>query len=94
MHRFRPNLVLTPDAGGAGFVEDSWVGRTLLIGDARIAVLRPCQRCVMTTLPQGDLPRDRGILRTAAKFHEVNVGVYCAVQHGGAIRRGNAVRIE
>ncbi len=94
VHRFRPNIVLTPDAREAGFVEDSWIGRTLVIGDARIAVLRPCQRCVMTTLPQGDLPRDGGILRTAAKFHEVNVGVYCAIQRGGAIRRGNAVHIE
>ncbi len=94
VHRFRPNIVLTPDALQAGFVEDSWVGRTLVIGEGRIAVLRPCQRCVMTTLPQGDLPRDGGILRTAAKFHGVNVGVYCAVQRGGTIRRSDAVRIE
>ncbi len=94
VHRFRPNLVLTPDARETGFIEDSWVGRTLVIGEARIAVLKPCPRCVMTTLPQGDLPRDGGILRTAAKFHEVNVGVYCAVQRGGTIRRGDTVRVE
>lgn len=94
VRRFRPNLVLTPDPGATGFVEDSWVGRTLVIGDVRIAVLKPCPRCVMTTLPQGDLPRDGGILRTAAKFHEVNVGVYCAVQRGGTVRRGDVVRVE
>ena len=94
VHRFRPNIVITPEARETGFVEDSWVGRTLVIGDARVAVLKACQRCVMTTLPQGDLPRDGGILRTAAKIHDVNVGVYCAVQHGGTIRRGNAMRIE
>lgn len=93
VHRFRPNVVITPQAGGqTGFVEDSWIGRSLVIGDVRIAVQKPCPRCVMTTLPQGDLPRDGGILRTAAKFHEVNVGVYCAVQRGGTIRRGDAVR--
>jgi uncharacterized protein YcbX len=94
VHRFRPNLVITPGAGETGFIEDSWVGRTLVIGDVRIAVLKPCQRCVMTTLPHGDLPRDGGILRTAAKHHDVNVGVYCSVQRGGTIRRGDAVRIE
>lgn len=94
VHRFRPNLVITPGAGETGFIEDSWVGRTLVSGDVRIAIQKPCPRCVMTTLPQGDLPRDGGILRTAAKHHDVNVGVYCAVQRGGTIRRGDAVRIE
>lgn len=94
VHRFRPNLVLTPDASETGFVEDAWVGRTLVVGDARIAVLKPCARCVMTTLPQGDLPRDGGILRTAAKHHDVNVGVYCAIERGGTVRRGDAVRVE
>lgn len=94
VHRFRPNLVITPGAPETGFVEDSWVGRSVVIGDTRIAVLKPCPRCVMTTLPQGDLPRDGGILRTAAKFHDVNVGVYCSVQHGGTIRRGDAARVE
>ncbi len=43
---------------------------------------------------QGDLPRDNGILRTAATFHEANVGVYCAVRRGGTISRGDAARIE
>lgn len=94
VHRFRPNIVVTPYARETGFVEDSWIGRSLVIGDVRIAALKACQRCVMTTLPQGDLPRDGGILRTAAKSHDVNVGVYCAIKRGGVIRRGNAVRIE
>ena len=48
----------------------------------------------MTTLPQGDLPRDPGILRTAAQHNQVNVGVYAAVVHGGTIHRGDRVRLE
>lgn len=48
----------------------------------------------MTTLPQGDLPRDPRILRTAAQHNQVNVGVYAAVLRGGAIRRGDPVRLE
>jgi len=48
----------------------------------------------MTTLPQGDLPRDPGILRTAAQHNRANVGVYAAVLEGGTIRRGDPVRIE
>jgi MOSC domain-containing protein YiiM len=49
---------------------------------------------VMTTLAQGDLPRDTGILKTAAKHNQVNVGVYASVLTGGVIRRGDVVRIE
>jgi MOSC domain-containing protein YiiM len=47
----------------------------------------------MTTLPQGDLPRDRGILRTAARHNKVHVGVYAAVIQGGVIRRGDKVTV-
>ncbi len=38
-----------------------------------------CPRCVMTTLPQGDLPKDSGILRTAAQHNQASVGVYADV---------------
>ncbi len=48
----------------------------------------------MTTLPQGDLPRDLGILRTAAQHNQVNVGVYAAVLRGGTIHHGDPVRLE
>ncbi len=48
----------------------------------------------MTTLPQGDLPKDGGILLTAARNNETNVGVYAAVLGGGTIRRGDTVRLE
>lgn len=67
----------------------------LAIGEeVRLRITGPCPRCVMTTLPQGDLPKDPGILRTAAKHNEVNVGVYAEVLRGGRIRRGDPVRPE
>jgi MOSC domain-containing protein len=53
----------------------------------------PCPRCVMITLPQGDLPKDPGILRTAALHNGVNVGVYASVLSGGTIRRDDAVAL-
>jgi uncharacterized protein len=103
--RFRPNLVVEPASGTGGFVENAWVGRTLAIGDEiRISILIPCARCVMTTLPQGDLPKDPGILRTAAQHNKVmiaplgqampSVGVYAAVLRGGTVRRGDPVLLE
>src|SRR2546425_979778 len=33
VRRFRPNIVLQPASRGTGFIENSWVGHTLAIGD-------------------------------------------------------------
>jgi uncharacterized protein YcbX len=92
--RFRPNIVVQPASAEKGFAENAWVGHTLAIGDdVRLSITGPCARCVMTTLAQGDLARDPGILRTAARHNHVNVGVYAAVVRGGAVRRGDPVRM-
>ena len=103
--RFRPNIVVKPATDERDFVENAWVGNTLAIGEElRLNVIAPCPRCVMTTLPQGDLPGDSGILRTAARHNVVNipgidqampsVGVYAVVLRAGRIRRGDRVRFE
>ena len=93
--RFRPNIVVAPASAEMDFVENAWIGRTLAIGDSvRLSITGPCGRCVMTTLAQGDLPPDPGILRTAAQHNKVNVGIYATVERGGSIRRGEAVRVE
>jgi uncharacterized protein YcbX len=95
VRRFRPNIVIEPASGEKTFIENSWIGHTLAIGDeVRLSVTGPCPRCVMTTLPQGDLPRDPGILRAAAQHNQVNVGVYAAVVRGGTIHRGDPVRLQ
>ena len=46
--RFRMNLVVESD--GPAFAEREWVGRTLSIGDTRLAITDQDQRCVMITL--------------------------------------------
>ncbi len=94
VRRFRPNVVVEPVSGEKGFAESAWVGQTLAIGmQVRLSIVGPCARCVMTTLAQGDLPKDAGILRTAAQHNHVQVGVYAAVVRGGTIRRGDPVRL-
>lgn len=95
VRRFRPNFVIAVEGEPQAFVENDWVGRTLRLGDeVRLQIVRPCGRCVMTTLPQGDLPHDPGILRTAVQHNNGNVGVYANVLHGGTVRRGDSVRLE
>src|SRR5919108_3269017 len=95
VRRFRPNVVVQLASREKEFAENAWVSHTLAIGDeVRLSITGPCGRCVMTTLAQGDLSKDPGILRTAAQYNQVNVGVYAAVARGGTIRRGDPVRIE
>jgi uncharacterized protein YcbX len=95
VRRFRPNIVVETAGGVKDFVENAWIGRTLAIGDAlRLSITGPCPRCVMTTLPQGDLAKDPGILRTAAQHNHANVGLYASVVRGGTVRRGDAIRLE
>ena len=93
--RFRPNIVVQTPPGERDFVENAWVGRTVAIGDSvRLGIKRNCFRCVMTTLPQGDLPQDPGILRTVAQHNRAATGVYASVLQSGKIYRGDSVRLE
>jgi uncharacterized protein YcbX len=95
VRRFRPNIVIDLVSGEKDFVENSWIGKNMIIGeDVHLKITGRCTRCVMTTLPQGDLPRDLGILRTIARYNQVTVGVYASVHRGGTIRRGDTVRLE
>jgi uncharacterized protein len=94
VQRFRPNIVVETAHGERDFVENAWIGQVLAIGDSvRLSVTGPCPRCVMTTLPQADLPQDTGILRTAARHNGANVGIYASVLEGGPLRRGDSVRL-
>jgi uncharacterized protein YcbX len=95
VRRFRPNIVVAVDGQPRAFVENDWVGRTLLLGsEVRLKIIKPCGRCVMTTLPQSDLPHDPGILRTAVKHNKGAVGIYATVLRGGTVRCGDSVRLE
>jgi uncharacterized protein YcbX len=89
--RFRPNVLLAAD-GGLEFAEDEWIGKTIQLGaDVLLRVTGPAPRCVMTTLGQGDLPADLGVLRTAAQHHSAHVGVYAEVVRGGDVTVGDSL---
>jgi uncharacterized protein len=100
--RFRPN-VLIDDAGLTGGADD-WLGCDIHLGSQVVVhAVMPTPRCVMTTLAQGELPRDREILRTLARVHtrEVPVfgdrpcvGCYAEVVSPGVLRRGDPVHVE
>jgi uncharacterized protein YcbX len=92
--RFRPNIIVATKRDTSGFVENDWVGHEIAIGEhVRLRVTMATGRCVMTTLPQGDLPKDSGILRTAAQHNNAQVGVYAEVISGGPVRRGEPITV-
>jgi uncharacterized protein YcbX len=94
VRRFRPNLVVESTAGSPGFVENEWNGQTLVCGEVALRIDGPCPRCIMTTLSQGSLPKDPGILRTAVQNNDGNVGVYATVVGNGRVCRGDTVELS
>lgn len=108
VRRFRPNLVF--DGGGAAgpsvedaplFVEDSWVGAELAVGErCVIRVHQPTVRCAMPLRaqpagPEGpELERRRELYRAMTELHpEVpnHLGVYVEVVSPGEVAVGDAV---
>jgi len=67
MNRFRPNLVV---AGTAPFAEDGW--RRVRIGPLHLDLVKPCERCVVTTTDQATAERGHEPLRTLATYRRVD----------------------
>lgn len=63
MNRFRPNLVVS---GTEPFAEDGW--RRLRVNGIALDVVKPCDRCVVTTTDQDTAERGKEPLRTLATF--------------------------
>ena len=92
--RFRPNLLVDLQEGGA-FEELNWVGRILRVGDAaRVAITKVDQRCVIITLDPESGESSPSILRCVAQQHEQCAGVYGTVLTPGEVRIGDPVWLE
>jgi uncharacterized protein YcbX len=88
--RFRPNIYIESEPGFGGFVEDSWLGAELNLGEAvKVEDFRPTVWCVTSTLAQQELPRDLSILRTVAQHHRGCLGVYATVTRSGLLQVGD-----
>ncbi len=92
MNRFRPNLVVS---GSTPFDEDRW--KQFRIGAVEFAVVKPCDRCVTTTIDQQTGVAGKEPLRTLATFRKWNGQVYFGqnVVHrqAGVLRVGQAVTV-
>src|SRR5690606_27102370 len=63
MNRFRPNVVLR---ACAAFAEDDW--RLVRLPRLTLHVVKPCERCIVTTIDQDTLERSKEPLRPLSMF--------------------------
>lgn len=87
VRRFRPTALI--DAGGDGFVEDTWTKVDL--GAVASEVLMPTPRCTMPSRAQPGLERDRAIGTTIRDRHDNNLGLYASVPRLGTVAVGDPV---
>jgi len=100
IRRFRPNILVDglsgdPESGNSesGFPENAWVGRKLQIGSAVLSIEMPCPRCIMTTHPVAEVPKDPKIMRHLVTHNDGNLGVYARVIQAGTIRQGDTMEL-
>lgn len=93
VRRFRPNAVIELTGDAAGLPEAGWAGRALRIGSVELRGEIPTARCVMVTLPQGDLPHDPRVLRTVVRAADQCLGLYASIAGTGRIAIGDAVEV-
>jgi uncharacterized protein len=90
--RFRPNFFIRSEST-MRFDELALVGRQLDIGEVRLRVSMPNERCVAVNYhPRGE-PSDPRILRYLAQEKDAVLGVYCEVLRAGIARTGDSVRL-
>ena len=94
--RFRANIVLeTRDC--EPFLEDGWVGGTLLFGNSEprpaVRVTLRDVRCVMVNLDPDTGAQDGRVMKTVVRLNENNAGVYGTVVQTGTIHVGDPVSL-
>lgn len=95
VRRFRPNVVV--EAEGEPFVEQSWAGRPVTIGDVELADIVATVRCAVPLRAQPGLDRQPGLFQAITELNtEIpnHLGVYAGVATPGTIRVGDPVVVD
>ena len=94
--RFRGNILVETERGEP-FVEDAWVGGTLVFGDAgsapAVTVTMRDLRCVMINLDPDTAHHDQRVMKTVVRLNRNTAGVYGTVVRTGKIRVGDRVQL-
>lgn len=93
VRRFRENILLDLDAPG-GFGEDSFVGRTLRIGEhVEIAITERDPRCRVITVDPETGETMPELMKLVAREHESRAGVYGIATVPGFVSAGDTVTL-
>ena len=94
--RFRANIVLETERVEP-FLEDEWIGGTLLFGKAdpqpAVSVTVRDLRCVMVNLDPETGAKDARVMKTVVRLNQNYAGVYATVVRAGDIRVGDRVSL-
>lgn len=94
--RMRANVVLETD-GLAPFLEDDWVGATLLFGEGAdapaVSITARDERCVMVNLDPDTGQQDARVMKTIVRLNGNYAGVYGTVVRAGPIHVGQVVHL-
>ena len=92
MLQFRPNLVFS---GGNEHEEDNW--KMIKIGDIDFAVVKPCARCVITTIDTSSGKKNKEPLATLSHYRNFNnkimFGQNALALSGGMIILGDKITL-
>jgi uncharacterized protein len=93
MNRFRPNFVFS---GDAPYAEDTW--KKFSIGEVKFKGVKPCGRCVITTIDQKDASKSAEPLKTLSTYRKSNnnvlLGQNLVLQQGGVVKLGDSLMVE
>lgn len=90
--RFRPNFVLTTESDEP-FVEETWLGKRLVIGNVEVEVNGLCERCSIINIDPDNATVDSSMLKTVYKERNNCFGIFASVIKTGEVNIGDAVSL-
>lgn len=92
MQRFRPNFVVT---GTNPHAEDDW--KSIQIGELFFDIVKPCARCILTTIDPETAEKGKEPLKTLATYRRVGnkilFGQNVVTKQNGLIKQGDPISL-
>jgi uncharacterized protein YcbX len=93
MLRFRPNFVVT---GTAPHAEDDW--KSIQIGTLSFDLVKPCARCVLTTIDPETAEKGKEPLKTLATYrkagNKILFGQNIVAKQSGLVKQGDEILVS
>lgn len=89
--RFRANIYFS---GAGAWSEHDWIGQELLVGGARLRVVKRTVRCPATEVNPETAKRDANPVRELLEhFGHADLGIHAEVLEGGRIATGDSIEL-